>query len=194
MTLPNEATVEKDRQTAYLQHQASRAYFLPRLARSTYRAMLLFMIFRMKFVVVLGAGLFAAGLGGLRPASESTPSFLLVAKEDPGVIEQEALERIERALAVGNARDLLLATSGRVEVWTFGRGALYSRGQAQYVLQGFFEQHPPAGCTFRERSIAGGNLFATGAYYIQQREQPYKVYVHLRALSQGWELKEIRFE
>lgn len=152
--------------------------------------MIFLMIFRMKLLAVLGAGLLAASLSGSQPG---VPRSLPVAEISVGV-DQEALERIEQALAEGNARELLAATAGRVEVWTFGRGALYSRGQAQYVLQGFFERHPPEGCAFRERSMAGTNLFAVGVYYVQQREAPFKVYVHLRAASQGWELKEIRFE
>ena len=108
--------------------------------------------------------------------------------------EDEVLDAIAEALAGGNAKSLLATTSGRVEVWIFGRGALYSRSQALYVLQSFFDEYPPDDCAFDEHSHSKGNQFAMGRYAVKHRDAPLSVYVHLRATPTGWELREIRFE
>jgi hypothetical protein len=114
----------------------------------------------------------------------------------PAVAQQEiALETVERAVAAGDADALLGEASDRVEIALFGSSTLYSRAQALYVMQQFFQDHPPVQFSLQHTSVADGNWFASGPYFYTHSDRPLRVYVRLRAKGEGaWEVREIRIE
>ena len=106
-----------------------------------------------------------------------------------------ALEHVERTFSVGDAETLLSAASERVEIALFGSSTLYSRAQALYVMQHFFQDYPPVQFSLQHTSAEDGNWFATGRYYHARSDYPLRVYVRLRAQEEEqWEVREIRIE
>lgn len=109
--------------------------------------------------------------------------------------EDEApLAQIQAAFAAGDAQALLQHGAMRVEVALFGAGKLYSRAQAQVVMQDFFVQHPPTRFAFREHTRTDHGFFARGEYGSARVDPPLLVYVRLRVQEDRWELREILIE
>ncbi len=108
--------------------------------------------------------------------------------------QQEALPRLQRAFVAGNAHALLAAAADRVEIALLGRGKLYSRAQATYVMQDFFREYPPEAFALQSESRTDGSWIAAGQYRCKQAERPFQVYLRLRLKEAQWELREIRIE
>ncbi len=104
------------------------------------------------------------------------------------------MERIQTALEKGDARLLLDASAERLELNLLGTNGLYSRSQAQYVMQNFFRQYPPKRFSFQERTEAQGSQVGAGYYWHEPAEQPLWVFVMLRDKDGQPELREIRIE
>lgn len=107
--------------------------------------------------------------------------------------EQAALQE---AFAAGDARTVLDGATGRVEVSLFGESSQYSRSQAVYVLQDFFENYPPRRFAWQDSSESGQNRFLTGRYWHSGKKQPLRVHLRLRrgGESSGWQLQDVRIE
>src|SRR5688500_8775033 len=56
--------------------------------------------------------------------------------------EDGPVARVVAALEAGDADALLTEAGERIEIVLFERGGLFSRGQAELVLGGFFRRHP----------------------------------------------------
>ncbi len=114
----------------------------------------------------------------------------------PPVRAQDAsLQHVEQAFASGDAQALVQQAGNRVEVSLLGTTTLYSRSQAQYVLQEFFRQYPPRAFTLERVSTTEGSTFADGDYYYEHEERPLRVFLRLHPASgQRWEIREIRIE
>lgn len=106
--------------------------------------------------------------------------------------EAVVLARIETAFAQGNVAGLLERAADRLDITMFGTSAVYSRAQAQYVLEGFFRDYPPRPFRFQEPSRRDENCFVTGRY--GYGDDPLRVYVRLRRQGADWELREIRID
>lgn len=109
---------------------------------------------------------------------------------------QEAEQDVLReALAAGDARAVLRGAASRVEVSLFGESSQYSRSQAVYVLQDFFESYPPRRFDWQDTSQSGQNRFWAGRYWHEAAERPMRVHVRLRHGEEaGWQLQEVRIE
>jgi hypothetical protein len=108
--------------------------------------------------------------------------------------ERGALQSLQEALTGGDVNALSSIASERVELTLFGTAAMYSRGQAMYVLADFFRQHPPERVSFSEGSRAGANWFIMGEYTYEGGEQPLRMFVRLRDRDGRWELRELRID
>lgn len=128
-----------------------------------------------------------AVLGALLACLAAAPA----AAQEAGHAE---LEQARRALAAGDARLLMDGAAERLELSVLAPSALYTRSQAMYVLQKFFEQHPPRRCVLQNVSQAEGSWFAAALYWHARAEQPYQVYLRLRQRGPTWELREVRIE
>ena len=115
--------------------------------------------------------------------------FRDIVREDPVVFA-----KIEQALARGQAGQVLAVAGAQVEIRILGRGTLYSRSQALYVLAEFLEHYPPARFVFSKYASADGRRFAFGSYWVRGHNIPLQVYVNLRQREGVWELRELRVE
>lgn len=101
---------------------------------------------------------------------------------------------LKEAFAAGDARAVLEPAAGRVEVGVFGSSSQYSRSQAIYVLQKFFDNHPPRRFAWESTSINGQSRFLTGRYWHESSSGPLSVYLRLSKSGGGWQLQEVRVE
>lgn len=107
---------------------------------------------------------------------------------------EDVLAQVERAFGHGDSQLLADVSADRVEITLFGTSTLFSRGQALYVLNDFFQQYPPRRCSFREATRTDGSWFAAGRYWYGTSDTPLRVYVGLRDQGTAWEMREIRID
>jgi hypothetical protein len=108
-------------------------------------------------------------------------------------------EAMREAFTSGDARAVLAHAAGRVEVDLPTGSSQYSRSQAVYVLQKFFENHPPRRFAWRGASSQGRSRFLMGRYWHETSEQPLAVYLHLTNVQSAeaddeWQLQEVRLK
>jgi hypothetical protein len=102
--------------------------------------------------------------------------------------------RVVAALEAGDASALLSEAGQRVELVLFERGGLYSRGQAELVLAGFFRRHPAERVVLSEQSLTDEERAAMGRYFTFDGEAPLRVYVRFRPTGDEWSLDAVRIE
>ena len=107
---------------------------------------------------------------------------------------EEILSAVQHAFARSDAAAVLDRSADHLEIALFGPGTLYSRAQAQYVLQGFFKEYPPDKVVFFRPSRNESSLFVVGAYRYAVKEAPCQLFFRLRMRDTLWELREIRIE
>ena len=78
----------------------------------------------------------------------------------------------------------------RLEVGLFGAARLFSRDQAEHVLEGFFRDHPPTRLTFREFVATESAWFGAAEYLRLDGREPLRVYARYRRTVGGWVLRE----
>lgn len=108
--------------------------------------------------------------------------------------QESPRDKLLRAFTAGDAQILLEEAADRVEIALLGRTTLYSRAQATYVLQSFFQEHPPQGLSIQDHSLSDNHWLATGLYTHQKETEPFDVYVRFRLKEEKWELRELRIE
>jgi hypothetical protein len=125
---------------------------------------------------------------------------LFVACVSPGTVsaqsesERAPMQVLQDALRRGDTSTLSTIAADRVEVILFGSAAMYSRGQAMYVLGDFFRQYPPDRVSFTEGSRAGANWFVIGEYSYEGGEQALRLFVRMRTKDGRPELRELRID
>lgn len=107
---------------------------------------------------------------------------------------QDVLKQIEAAFEQGSVAGLLGRGTDRIDITILGSGSVYSRAQAQYVLERFFREHPPQRFRLDAPYRRDDNAFASGRYWYAQGESPLWVYIRLRREGANWELREIRID
>lgn len=123
--------------------------------------------------------------------------LLLAVRPGPAAAQQsgaDALAELQEAFARGDVRGLLAHAADRVDITIFGASAIYSRAQAQYVMEDFFRQQPPERFNWQDPSQRDGNWFAAGLYWYRRADHPLRIYVRLRQTADQWELREIRID
>lgn len=126
----------------------------------------------------IGLGVLLLWLGGLASG-----------KAQPADSLRQALVE---ALARGDAAQLLAQAPTQVELALLGRGQLYSRMQARYVLMDFFQAYPPLRVELEEDRLLEPHRFLTGRYWYAQAAAPFQVYMRLHHESGAWKLHELR--
>lgn len=101
------------------------------------------------------------------------------------------LPELERAFQNGDVGALMARAADRLEMAVLGGGMLYSRGQAIYVMDRFFREHPPQAFTIDEVAEADDTWFATGRYQARGEDRRHNVYMRLQQAGH-WQLVEIR--
>lgn len=101
------------------------------------------------------------------------------------------VERIEKAIASGDAKALAGTVSQRVAIAVFGASRDYSQGQAEHVLRKFFADYPPSAFSITKRSESEQGAFVAGRYRSERLEGAADVYLRLRDRDGNWEVREI---
>lgn len=101
---------------------------------------------------------------------------------------------VTEGFRAGNSQMLLQEAAERVEISLFGARTFYSRGQAFYVIQNFFRDHPPRRFEVRDTVHAEGSYFLTGRYWEVRTDPPLTVFVRIQAADSQWRVHEIRVE
>jgi hypothetical protein len=137
----------------------------------------------------LALGLFAGW-----PAA-GTAHGAAYAQSSPVNTDSTALDRVEDAFRAGRADALLSGSADRLDVIIFGKGASYSRAQAELVLSDFFRRHPPGRVSFEQEVLAEDRRSVIGEYWVaEDRAEPISVFVRLRARGARWQLRSVRIE
>lgn len=102
------------------------------------------------------------------------------------------LARLESAFRSGDVHAIMASAADRLEMAVMSSGMLYSRGQAVYVMDRFFREHPPQRFTLVDVAEADETWFATGHYLARGEERRHNVYLRLQRTAGAWQLVEIR--
>jgi hypothetical protein len=102
--------------------------------------------------------------------------------------------RVATAFTDGDAQRLLTPAADRVEVSLFGTRTFYSSAQAFYVLEDFFDTHPPTGFEVDDVTETGESCFLRGQLDHRRDERTLQVYVRLMRRDAAWQLQEIRID
>jgi hypothetical protein len=107
-------------------------------------------------------------------------------------VRDTIVTRVVTAFTNGNAQRLLSPAADRVEVSLFGTRTFYSNAQAFYVLEDFFDTHPPTRFEVDDVTETGESCFLRGRFDHRRDERTLQVYVRLTHRDAAWRLQEIR--
>ncbi len=103
------------------------------------------------------------------------------------------LPALERALAGGRAADLAPLLADRVEVSLPSGSGVYSRAQAPFVLERFFDESPPRRFRIDHRMAAGRAYFVSGRYDADDGTSM-TVQVRLALDGDTWTVRTLRID
>jgi hypothetical protein len=116
------------------------------------------------------------------------------ATDEGDAVSERLVNRIDTAFTDGDAQQLLTPAADRVEVSLFGTRTFYSSAQAFYVLDDFFERHPPTRFELGDVTRAGQSCFIRGQFGHSRGERTLQVYVRLVRREAAWHLQEVRID
>ena len=103
-------------------------------------------------------------------------ALALISAKPPADIFKE----IENALSLGNAKMMETYLNTSIELETPTSKGIYSRGQAQLIIDKFFQKYPPISFTITQKgNSAGGARFAVGNY-VSTRERTFRVTIFVK--------------
>jgi len=137
---------------------------------------------RLAFTLVL-LGMVATVARGQGQAADGTEA-----------VQKALATRVDTAFTAGNAQQLLTPATDRVEVSLFGTRTFYSSAQAFYVLDDFFDRHPPTRFEVGDVTRAGRSCFVRGRFEHTRNERTLQVYVRLVHREEAWHLQEVRVD
>ena len=106
----------------------------------------------------------------------------------------DIFKEIENALSLGNAKMIEGYLNTSIELETPTSKGIYSRGQAQLIIDKFFQKYPPISFTITQKgNSSGGSRFAVGNY-VSTRERTFRVTLFIKRSGQDFLIQEIKFE
>ena len=106
----------------------------------------------------------------------------------------DIFKEIENALSLGNAKMIEGYLNTSIELETPASKGIYSRGQAQLIIDKFFQKYPPISFTITQKgNSSGGSRFAVGNY-VSTRERTFRVTLFIKRSGQEFLIQEIKFE
>lgn len=103
-------------------------------------------------------------------------------------------QHVTSGFEAGDARTLLQDAADRVEISLFGTRTFYSRGQAFYVVDNFFQEYGPRRFALEDTVAADGSSFLTGRYWHVRTDRPLQVFIRMGTPDQQWKIQEVRIE
>lgn len=122
-------------------------------------------------------------------------SFLILNQKDTTHINDgDIFKDIENAVALGNAKLLSNYMSTSIEIEINGQEGIYSKSQAEQVLNKFFDKYPPRSFSLSHKgNSAAGARFAVGDY-VTGKEHTFRVTIFLKKIGEQYLIQEIEFE
>ena len=81
-----------------------------------------------------------------------------------------------------------------IELETPSSKGIYSKSQAQIIIDKFFQKYPPVSFTIYQKGNSyGGSRFAVGNY-MSSRERSFRVTIFIKKTGQEYLIQEIKFE
>ena len=119
--------------------------------------------------------------------------FLLIAMIQTGLIAADILDSIASAISSGNAAAVAAYFDANVDITIDDKESMYSKSQAQSVVQGFFAKNPVRSFSINHRgSSAGGKQFGIGTLVTSNGQ--YRVYYLVMQKNNTSLIQEMRFE
>ena len=128
----------------------------------------------------------------------SFPASETLAQAPPESAQDEAIETLAQHVTSGfesgDARHLLQNAADRVEISLFGTRTFYSRGQAFYVVDNFFQEYGPRRFALQDTVETDGSSFLTGRYWHVRTDRPLQVFIRMGETEEQWKIQEVRIE
>lgn len=106
----------------------------------------------------------------------------------------DIFKEIENAISLGNAKMMESYLNTSIELETPTSKGIYSRGQAQLIIDKFFQKYPPISFTITQKgNSSGGSRFAIGNY-VSTRERTFRVTIFVKKSGSDYLIQEIKFE
>lgn len=81
-----------------------------------------------------------------------------------------------------------------IELETPTSKGIYSKGQAQQIIDKFFQKYPPISFTISQKgNSSGGSRFAVGNYS-STRDRNFRVTIFIKKSGNDYLIQEIKFE
>lgn len=106
----------------------------------------------------------------------------------------DIFKEIENAISLGNAKMIENYLNQSIELETPSSKGIYSKSQAQIIIDKFFQKYPPVSFTIYQKGNSyGGSRFAVGNY-MSSRERSFRVTIFIKKTGQEYLIQEIKFE
>lgn len=102
------------------------------------------------------------------------------------------VRQIAESLASGDTDALMRFSAMQIELTVGNQTSLYTKAQAKYVMSAFLDQHPLRNARVREVHVVGRQSTARALLIGTDRSDVWDLFIRLRRVRQGWELKELR--
>ncbi|NUM31236.1 MAG: DUF4783 domain-containing protein [Bacteroidetes bacterium] len=106
----------------------------------------------------------------------------------------DILKEIENAISLGNAKMIENYMGQSIELETPSAKGIYSKSQAEIIIDKFFQKYPPVSFTIYQKGNSyAGSRFAVGNY-MSSREISFRVTIFIKKSGQDYKIQEIKFE
>ena len=106
----------------------------------------------------------------------------------------DIFKEIENAISLGNAKMIVNYLNTSIELETPTSKGIYSRSQAELIIDKFFKKYPPISFTISQKgNSSGGTRFAVGNY-MSERERAFRITIFVKKSGQDYLIQEIKFE
>ena len=106
----------------------------------------------------------------------------------------DIFKEVENAISLGNAKMIEGYLNTSIELETPTTKGIYSRSQAELIMDKFFQKYPPISFTITQKgNSSGGSRFAVGNY-VSTRERTFRVTIFVKKSGQDFLIREIKFE
>lgn len=110
------------------------------------------------------------------------------------VYPPDIFKEIENAISLGNAKMIENYLGQSIELETPSSKGIYSKSQAEVIIDKFFQKYPPVSFTIYQKGNSyGGSRFAVGNY-MSSRERSFRVTIFIKKNGQDYLIQEIKFE
>jgi len=106
----------------------------------------------------------------------------------------DIFKEVENAISLGNAKMMVSYLNTSIELETPSSKGIYSRSQAELIIDKFFQKYPPISFTIGQKgNSSGGSRFAVGNY-VSTRERTFRVTLFIKKSGTDYLIQEIKFE